>query len=55
MPTPTPHAKQSNCRACDHGLLKFFVQHAEVMRVQEEIKEIFKLSPDQASGHEIGY
>ena len=40
--------------ACRYGLT-VFVQHAEVMRVQGEIKEIFKLSPDQARGHEMGY
>ena len=35
--------------------LRFFVQHEEVMRLQGEIKEIFKLSPDQARRQEIGY
>ena len=42
------------CSLADKDL-RFFVQHAEVMRVQGEIKEIFILSPDQARGHEIGY
>ena len=35
--------------------LRFFVQHAEVMHFQGETNEIFKLPPDQARGHEIGY